>query len=171
MAAPASLGPEPRASLAALSQIILLTLWLGAAAFFSAVVAPAAFAVLPARELAGALVAKVLPPVFMAGGVAGLVALLVEDADGRHRYRVGRVAATCITALACAAAQLGVAPRIAALRAALSAPLASLPADDPQRIAFGRLHMLSVGSLGVAILASAVAIVLAVLTLRPRGPR
>lgn len=171
MAAPASLGPDRRSPFVALTQIVLLAIWLGAAAFFSAVVAPAAFDVLPTRELAGALVGRALPALFVAGAVVGLIALSLEAAAGSRPYRLGRIVATCITALACAVAQLGVAPRIAALRAALSVPLASLPTDDPQRVAFGRLHMVSVGWLGVAILAGGVAIVLAVLTLRSRDPR
>ena len=40
-----------------LSLIAILAFWLGAALLFSAVVAPAVFAVLPTRTLAGAVVA------------------------------------------------------------------------------------------------------------------
>jgi len=171
MAAPASSGPDARSPFATVSQIGLLGLWLGAAAFLATVVAPAAFDVLPSRELAGALVGRTLPALFMAGAVVGLVALAIEVVAARRPYRLGRIVATCVTALACAIAQLGVAPRIAALRATLSVPLASLPADDPLRVAFGRLHMLSVAWLAAAILAAGVAIALAVLTLRRRYPR
>jgi hypothetical protein len=43
-----------------------------------------------------------------------------------------------------------------------------LPVSDPRRVAFGRLHGLSVGWLGVAILAALVALVLVARTLQPR---
>ena len=168
---PESSGPDARSPLAAVSQICLLALWLGAAGFLAAVVAPAAFEVLPSRELAGAIVGRTLPVLFGLGIAVGLATLAIELVAAPRPYRLGRIVAACITALACAIAQLGVAPRIAALRASLSAPLASLATEDPQRVAFARLHMLSVAWLGVAILAGAVAIVLAVLTLRPRYPR
>ena len=45
----------------------MLALWLGAAGFFSAAVAPALFAVLPTRTLAGEVVGRVLPVVFYVG--------------------------------------------------------------------------------------------------------
>jgi hypothetical protein len=171
MAPPASSGPDAPAPLAGLAQIVVLALWIGAATFFSVVVAPAAFGTLPTRELAGAVVGRILPDIFMSGVVVALMALGLEVAWGTRRYRAGRIAAMGVTALACGIAQFGVAPRIAALRDSLQAPLASLATDAPQRIAFGRLHMLSVAWLGLALVAGGVTIVLAVLTLRSRTPR
>jgi hypothetical protein len=41
-------------------RLTLLGLWLGAMAFFSFVVAPSAFAVLPQQQMAGALVSRTL---------------------------------------------------------------------------------------------------------------
>jgi len=52
-------------------EVCVLGLWLGAALFFAAAVAPAAFDLFEAT-LAGALVGRLLPPVFVAGIVAGL---------------------------------------------------------------------------------------------------
>jgi hypothetical protein len=52
---------------ASVSVVLLLAAWLGAGMLLAAVVAPAAFAVLPSRTLAGALVGRVLPTVFIAG--------------------------------------------------------------------------------------------------------
>ena len=168
MAPRASSAPERARPAATLGQITLIAMWLGAATFFAATIAPAAFAVLPTRELAGALVGRVLPALFVTGALVGLVALGLEAVSGIRVRRIGRVAAVCIISVACAVAQFAIAPRITAARGALSAPLASLSVDDPQRIAFGRLHMLSVGWLAVAMLGGAAAIVLAVLTLRGR---
>jgi len=52
---------------APLTQVVALAAWLGAAALFAASVAPAAFAVLPSRSLAGDVVGRVLPVVFWSG--------------------------------------------------------------------------------------------------------
>jgi len=54
---------------------ILLSAWLGAGVLFATVVAPAAFAVLPSRALAGALVGRVLPVIFVSGIVAAVAGL------------------------------------------------------------------------------------------------
>ena len=145
--------------------------WLGAAAFFAAVVAPAAFEVLPSRELAGAIVGRVLPALFLAGAAAGLLALALEAVGGTRTYRRARIAALVVATAACGIAQFGVAPRLAAVRAELVAPLATLPASDPQRIAFARLHLLSVAWLAVGMLGGAAALALAFLTLRRRVPQ
>ena len=158
-----------------IAQILILTLWLGAAIFFAAVVAPAAFAALPSRELAGAVVGRVLPVLFVAGAGAGVIALLLEtverDAPQRRVRRPLRIVALCVIPIACAVAQLGVAPQIETLRAELSAPLASLPVDAPERVAFGRLHMISVAWLGAAMVAAGATVVLTAFTLRSGDAR
>lgn len=135
-----------------------LALWLGAATFFSLVVARAAFAVLPSRALAGALVGRVLPVLFMTGMVLGLGLMLLEWPALRDRW--GRFAAGATVLAACGIAQLVVAPRIARLREAIGVPLEQLAADDARRAAFGRLHAVSVGWLGLAIAAAVVALVM-----------
>jgi hypothetical protein len=73
-----------------------------------------------------------------------------------------------VSALACAVAQLVVGSRIDRLRAAIGGPLDALAADDPRRLAFGKLHAISVGWLGVALLAAIIALTLAVRSLPPR---
>jgi hypothetical protein len=125
----------------------LLWIWLGAALLFVAVVAPAAFAVLPTRSLAGLLVGRVLPTVFWSGALVGLVMAVAETG-----WR--RVAALVVVATALGA-QLGVAPRIQRLRAALGPDIEAIDATDPRRVEFGRLHALSVALLGGAMLAAA----------------
>src|SRR2546430_1569733 len=52
-----------------MTETLLLAVWIGAALLFALVVAPAAFAVLPSRTLAGALVGRGLPVIFYGGGV------------------------------------------------------------------------------------------------------
>jgi hypothetical protein len=142
--------------------------WLGAALLFAVVVAPAAFAVLPSRSLAGALVGRVLPTLFWLGLVIGVVvAVLSFRGDGATRRWIA--VSGLAMSVACAAAQLVVAPRIARLRAAIGPSLEALAADDPRRAAFGRLHAISVGWLGLAMLAAGVALVAAILAARGRG--
>lgn len=149
-----------------LAEVLLLTLWMGAAVLFVAVVAPAAFLVLPTRTLAGALVARVLPVIFYAGVVIG-AAIVILDILGRTGAW-GRTAAGALSALACAVAQLVVGTRIDRLREAIGGPLEALAADDPRRVAFGRLHAFSVGWLGLAMLAAVIALALALRALQPR---
>lgn len=147
---------------------LLLALWLGAAAFFSLVVARAAFAVLPTRTLAGALVGRALPVLFVTGMVAGLALVILEWPHVRAQW--GRFAAGCAMIVACGAAQFHVAPRLDRLRAAIGGPLEALAPGDPRRVAFGRLHAISVGWLGVAIVAAGIALFLIWRALEaPRG--
>jgi hypothetical protein len=144
-----------------LIEIAVLALWLGAAVLFSAVVAPVLFAALPTRTLAGIVVGRVLPTIFYSGLVVGalVIALQLRAGDG-WSWRGAEAAGAAIIA-ACAVAQFVIAPRIERIRAAINGPIDSLPITDPQRVAFGRLHGISVGWLGLAMLAAAAALVLA----------
>jgi hypothetical protein len=141
----------------ALASIVLLAAWLGAALLVTAVVAPAAFAVLPSRTLAGALVGRVLPALFWSGIAVGLA---VAALTGGMPQRIGRTVAALALAGACAAAQLVVAPRIQRLREQIGGALDALDPSDPRRQAFGRLHGLSVAWLGLGVLAALLALIL-----------
>jgi hypothetical protein len=139
---------------------LLLSAWLGAATLFAAVVAPAAFAALPSRTLAGAVVGRVLPVVFIAGIITAAAGLVLDRAR-RGRMPGVRRAALIVTALACGAAQFYVAPRIETVRRQIDGPVEQLAPSDARRVAFGRLHAVSVGWLGLAMLAAGAALVLA----------
>lgn len=138
---------------------LLLSAWLGAGVLFAAVVAPAAFAVLPSRSLAGALVGRVLPIIFIAGIVAALVGLWLDRADTGRLPGVRRVALVVLAA-SCAIAQFAVGPRIERVRREINGPVEQLPAGDARRAAFGRLHAASVAWLGLAMIAAAATVVL-----------
>ena len=146
---------------------LLLSAWLGAALLFAAVVAPAAFAVLPSRTLAGALVGRVLPVVFVAGIIAAAIALVIDRTVDAAWPRARR-AALVVMALACAIAQFVVAPRIGVVRAGINGPIEQIEPTDPRRVAFGRLHAVSVAWLGLAMLGAGAAVVLASLGPKPR---
>lgn len=148
-----------RPLLPAVACVALLAAWLGAALLVAAVVAPAAFAVLPTRTLAGALVGRVLPVLFWAGMVIGVLALWL---GWRLPLAGPRAAITLLLVASCVVAQLVIAPRIARVRASIGGPMDALPLSDPLRHEFGRLHAASVACLGVAGLAALVTLVLLV---------
>jgi len=154
--------PSPRV----LATVILLAAWLGAALLVTAVVAPAAFAVLPSRTLAGTMVGRVLPAVFASGMAVGIVAIVVAALD---KASLLALATATLSTASCAVAQFVINPRIAALRLAIAGPVEALPQQDPRRVAFGALHGYSVGGLGVAMLSAGTCLVILVLALRPRS--
>lgn len=135
-----------------------LAFWLGGSVLFSAVVAPAAFAVLPTRTLAGDIVARVLPVVFYSGIVIGAIVIAIETIDaGEWRWSATLVSGAVIV-IACVLAQFIVGSRIDLVRSRISGPVDALAPGDPLRVEFGRLHGVSVALLGVAMLAAAVAL-------------
>ena len=123
------------------SRLILCSLWLGAAVFFSAVVAPSAFGVLRsfnvsnASQIAGDIVTRNLGLINISGLVVGLF-LLLTLFIGRH----GRAA--LITEFICASLIIActsvnrwlLAPRLRDLRVAIALPFEQVPANDGRRI-------------------------------------
>jgi uncharacterized protein DUF4149 len=144
------------AGLAAFVETCLLALWLGAALFFAAAVAPAAFAVAPTSSVAGALIGRLLPPLFVSGMVVGLAIVAIELRWRRAGSRL-RASAGGVMLAACAVAQFVLGGQIDRLRAVAGPPIGALRRDDPRRVAFGRLHALSVAALGAAMIAAATA--------------
>jgi hypothetical protein len=136
--------------------IVLLAAWLGATIIVGAVVAPAAFAVLPSRALAGALVGRVLPSLFWSGLALGLATAVAA----RRARRRSAFAAALVLALASVVAQGVIAPRIETVRESAGGPIDALPRDDARRVAFGRLHGVSVALLGLAGVAATVTLFL-----------
>jgi hypothetical protein len=151
-----------------LVQLVLLALWLGGAIVFAAVVAPALFAALPTRTLAGAVVGRVLPWIFYSGIVVGLIVVALELRESRSWRWTGRETAAGAIVATCAIAQFVIGARIEKLRTEIGGVLENLAPDDARRAMFGRLHGASVGMLGVAMIAAAVAGFLAARSLRER---
>jgi len=150
-------------------QLAILALWLGAAVFMSAAVAPALFAVLPTRTLAGEVVGRLLPTVFYSGMVVGVLVVAIDVwVAGTWRWSTVTISSLLI-AVSCAIAQWIVFPRIDRVRAQIPGPIESLPLDDARRVAFGRLHGISVGWLGLAMLAAAVCFVACAKLVDTRG--
>jgi hypothetical protein len=155
--------------------LILLACWFGAALFFGAVVAPAAFGVLRsfglsnANEIAGSIVTRTLGVVNIAGFVIALI-LLVTAILRRHYSSRWSFMLECvclgIIALSTAIGHWFIAARMRALRAAMIVPIDQVASDDARRIAFNSLHGYSVNALSLAMIAALVVMVLMARSLR-----
>lgn len=150
-------------------RLILLGMWLGAAIYFSAIVAPSAFVVLRsyqsfnAGEIAGAIVNRDLAAINLSGFVIGVVLLIT----GLVRFR--RVAfplfmiemiSVIVLSVATAIGNWVIAPKLRALRLALQMPIDQLTVTDPRRISFDQLHAHSVKALSVAMIAALLGVVM-----------
>jgi hypothetical protein len=143
------------------ARLLLVAVWLGAAVCFSFVVAPTAFAVLPARELAGNVVTRTLAVVNVAGFVISLLLLASAFAGrGRAGRRAWLVesAALVVVALTTFVGHWLINARLLALRRAMGRPIDAVAANDPLRVAFDSLHSYSVAALGMGMLAAVVAL-------------
>ena len=146
-------------------RLFLIAMWLGAALFFSAIVAPGAFAVLRnyhlpnANEIAGAVVNRSLSAVNVSGFVISL--LLLGSLFFLRREHSGAFILEAISLLVLAAATgIGhwvIAAKLRALRLALDTPIDQISATDPRRISFNSLHGYSVKALGIAMIAALLA--------------
>jgi uncharacterized protein DUF4149 len=156
-------------------RLILLACWFGAALFFGAVVAPAAFGVLRsfglsnANEIAGSIVTRSLSVVNVAGFLIALLLLLSlllwRNSAGRVSFIIECICLVLI-AITTGVGHWVIAARMRALRAAMVLPIDQIAADDPRRIAFGVLHGYSVNVLGLAMIAALVAMVVMARNLR-----
>jgi len=140
----------------AFAEIFLLTLWLGSMIFFSFAVAPSAFAVLPTRELAGALVTNTISKVEMLGIVIGPLLILVQLASwntvaSSKRAKILKIVLIAIMFAAAALSRFWISPEMVSLRAAMGGHIDDVPAADPLRIQFNGLHKYSVWLMSVAV--------------------
>lgn len=137
-------------------RILLIAAWLGAAIFFSVAVAQSAFAVLPSREIAGALVNRTLAILNYAGFSVGLILLassfISKERVNLFRLRLEQGLLLLLTA-ACAFGQFVIGAKLHALREQIGRPIDELASDDVLRLAFNALHGYSVTVLSVAMLA------------------
>ena len=150
-------------------SLLLLGVWLGAAIFFSAAVAPNVFAVLRGAELpnaatlAGSIVTRLLAIINKGGFEIGLFLLVISFFTTRGQKPIRRIAemlSLAIMAIMTAIGHWVVAARLATLRAAMQLPIDQIAPTDARRIEFDSLHRYSVAMLGVAIVAALIAFVL-----------
>jgi len=156
-------------------RLILLSSWLGAAVFFSAVVAPSVFGALHAfelsnaNEIAGTIVTRSLSVVNVSGFIIALLSfctiLIMERKQHGLSYSLVGVALV-VMAMATSIGNWVIAARMRALRTSMVV-IDQVPFDDPRRIAFNHLHHYSVISLSIAMCAA----ILAILLIRTRSVR
>ena len=128
-------------------MLLSLVVWLGGLIFFSFVVAPTVFSVLPTRHLAGSVVNRSLGWLHWMGIFSGLLFLassmlyahlttgVAHPLAARHILLYIMLALTLIS-------QFGISPKMAALRASMG-EIDAVPATDPSRIQFNALHLWS----------------------------
>ena len=144
--------------MAAFIEVLLLAVWLGSMMFFSFAVAPSAFAVLPTRELAGAMVTSSIARVETLGLIIGPLLILLQAIGWRAR-RAGamtktiRLALIGVMTLAAALSHFWISPTMVSLRNSMSGGIDNLPLTDPLRLQFNDLHQYSVAAMSVALFA------------------
>ena len=155
-------------SLAFLNQVrlFLLAAWLGAAIYFSAVVAPSVFAVLRsfslpnASEIAGTIVTRTLSVVNTSGFVISVLLLIATLLFRKNFGRASFFLQLGLLLVVAAATGLGewvIAARMRGLREAMNGQIDQVALSDPNRIAFAALHGYSVTALGIAMIAGLLA--------------
>jgi len=140
-------------------RLAVLGLWLGAMAFFSFVVAPAAFSTLPQQQLAGALVSRTLGVLEIGGVIVGasLITILILSRE-RDRAFFYELVALALMTVSMLVSNFVVSRRMHDLRMNLG-EIAQLAANDPARLEFDRLHQYSVWLMGFNILGAIALIV------------
>jgi len=151
-------------------RLLLLGLWLGAAIFFGAAVAPALFGVLRganlanANELAGTIVSRLLSIINRGGFEISLFLIVTSYFMTRNESRLRRFAEMISLAIMAIMTGVGhwvIAARMTALRAAMQGQIDQIALNDPRRIAFDSLHGYSVAAMGIAIIVGLIAFIVA----------
>jgi hypothetical protein len=141
-------------------RLLLLGLWLGAAVYFSFAVAPSAFAVLPSRELAGALVSRSLTIVNVGALLIGLILFATSFIAAQNPNRLLAWAEKALLLLVVAAGAVGqfvIALWLSFVKTQMGRPVDEVAADDPLRIQFNNLHEYSVWVLLAGMIAALLA--------------
>jgi uncharacterized membrane protein len=146
--------PDMR-SLARFMLVFPLGLWVGGIIFFSFVVAPALFRILPNPAMAGNVVNVTLADLHRIGiacGAVFLAATFIVEPPNAKGLRTLAAVMLVLTAISL----FGIAPQMERIRASVGGSIEALPHQDAGRAAFDRLHQLSVGLEGVVLLAGVV---------------
>ena len=134
-------------------EFLSLSLWLGADAFLSFVVAPGAFAILGNRDAAGMMVGYSLGRLHFAAIFLGLVFLAARLARTQDFGSFTSPAALCVVlmVLLTATSQSTVSSRMETLKKEMVS-VQNTPETDPRRVEFNRLHHRSVAFEGAVLL-------------------
>ena len=145
--------------------ILSLVIWIGSIVFFSFVVAPTVFSVLPAQEIAGTVVSRSLGALHQIGLICGVI-LLAATFLGRFRQATALRVLVGLMLLCTGFSQFRITPQMERIRATVGGPIRALPPQDAGRTIFDRLHRTSVVLEGIVLLAGIGAV--ALLSREPR---
>jgi hypothetical protein len=128
-------------------MLLALIVWIGGLVFFSFVLAPTVFAVLPTHQLAGNVVSRSITALHWIGIISGLVFLICSMISSRVSAAEARPFATshvlvyfmlALTAIS----QFKLFPKMDALRTSMG-EIDKVPLTDPSRVLFDSLHVWS----------------------------
>jgi uncharacterized membrane protein len=130
-------------------MLLSMVVWVGGIIFFSCVVAPALFGILPTRHLSGLVVTRTLGSLHWIGVVCGGVFLICSvfvayNTTGSPQLTAARNVLVFAMVVLTLFSQMGVSTRMAALRAEMG-EIDKIPAADARRVAFNHLHQWSTG--------------------------
>lgn len=129
-------------------------------AFFSFVVAPAAFSALPSQQLAGAVVSRALGALEIIGIVLGGVLILILSlSKERGKAALFELILLALMTISMLVSHFAVSNRLHEMRVQFG-EIAKLAPSDPTRIAFDRLHQYSVWLMGFDIIVAIALIVI-----------
>jgi hypothetical protein len=150
-------------------RVFALGTWVGSIIYFVAVVTRDAFAVLPSRDLAGALVGSTLGGLHGLGVIAAVVFVVASVALAKSLRALIEPAAlgVILMLLLTLASQRFVMPRMAELRREMGSVEAT-PGSDSRRAEFDRLHGISVDLEGGVLVIGLVVLFLSVKPSRER---
>jgi len=135
---------------------LLTSLWLGSAILFVGV-AQTAFSIIPARDLAGAMVSRTLAIVNVAGIIIGVIVLALSFLDRKSTHRktlwFERIL-TLILLSSCMVGQFVIALWMSYLRGLMGRPIDDVLPADPLRVQFNSLHQYSVWVLMVGMISA-----------------
>ncbi|MFZ0200113.1 MAG: DUF4149 domain-containing protein [Candidatus Sulfotelmatobacter sp.] len=145
-------------------MLLSLVVWIGGLIFFSLVVAPAAFSVLPTSHLAGSVVGRSLGKLHtlaIISAVLYLISSLLYSrlTEGTAHVFAARHILLCLMLALTLISQFGIIPRMDVLRASLG-EIRAVPVDNPQRIQFDALHLWSTRLEGSVLLLGLVVVYL-----------
>lgn len=156
-------------------SLLLLGMWLGAAIFFGAAIAPTLFNVLRgadltnANALAGSIVTRLLAIINRGGFEISLLLLVISFFATRGvkpLVRFAEMISLAIMAIMTALGHWVIVARMLALRTAMQLPIDQIAPSDPRRVAFDNLHRYSVTLMGIAMVAALIAFFM--IATRPR---
>jgi len=128
-------------------MLLSLVIWVGGLIFFSLVLAPTVFAVLPTRQLAGSVVSRslgILHWMAISCGVVFAITSMIDSrvVDGVVAPFALRNLVIYVMLILTLVGMFGIASRMLVLREQMN-PIDAVPLDDARRVEFNRLHVWS----------------------------